>query len=53
MYSSRALLACVLIAILQISLFSIPARGNETATSCCADLEALVSGLSAAFRIAH
>ena len=48
MYSLRASLACVLIAISQISLFSIPARGHETATSCCADLEALVSGLSAA-----
>jgi predicted porin len=33
---------------LQVGLISIPARGNDTAAPCCADLEQLLSGLTAA-----
>ena len=48
MYSSRAWGAGVFIAVSHISLFSIPARCDDTATVCCAHLEELVSGLRAA-----
>ena len=48
MHSVRAWWAGALIAISQIGLFSLPARANDTRTSCCADLEALISQLTAA-----
>ena len=48
MHSVRAWWAGALIAISQIGLSSLPARANDTGTSCCADLEALVSQLTAA-----
>ncbi len=46
--SVRAWWAGIFIAVSHIVVFSIPARGDDTATSCCADLEELVSGLRAA-----
>jgi hypothetical protein len=48
MRSVRAWWAGALIAISQIGLSSLPARANDTGTSCCADIEALVSQLTAA-----
>jgi len=48
MHSARAWWAGVFIAISLISVFSIPARGDDTQKSCCADLEGLLSGLAAA-----
>ena len=48
MHSVRAWWAGALIAISQIGLSSLPARANDTGTSCCADLEELVSQLTAA-----
>jgi predicted porin len=48
MHSVRAWWAGALIAITQIGLFALPARANDTRTSCCADLEALISQLTAA-----
>jgi hypothetical protein len=48
MLSTRAWWAGVFVAVSQLSLLSAPARGNDTATTCCADLEDILSGLTAA-----